>query len=278
MLDVKWHAERLAGIHFHRKALYPPALTPRRANMGFSDGLDYSFDVPALVEFKHRHPHIAGSVIFKAAMALVNVARTKHTHALFANLEAARSSMPFWPDTFRHINSTNGTTLADLDASDVSGPTMNGVINLIPVERCEKVLAFLNRVQSDQIELTKHAHAPWRHIIKALNDQHPGEYAGEMLPNTVRAQFLSWVPGLLGEYEKIRVERMSIRTAQGLVIVASLGGEKGTEYKVTLRWDVANYSAEEAKAFIKDLEATVRWLMEEYNWDWPVRICLGMGR
>lgn len=278
MLDVKWHAERLSDIHLHRKALYPPARVPRLANIDCSDGLDYSFDIPDLVEFKRHHPHITGSVIFKAAMALVNVARTKHTHALFANLEAARSSMPFWPDTFRHINSTNGTSLADLDASDVSGPTMNGVINLIPVEKSEKVLAFLKRIQSEQTELTKHAHAPWRHIIKALNDLHPGQNAGEMLPDTMRAQFLSWVPGFLGEHEKIRVVRMAIRTAQGLVIVASLGGEKGTEYTVTLRWDVANYSAGEVKAFIKDLETAVRWLLEEYNWERPVGVCLGLWR
>jgi hypothetical protein len=200
-------------------------------------------------------------------MALVNITRTQHTHALFNNFEAARSTLPFWPNTLHHL-STNGTTsISDLDASDVAGPTMNAVTNLIPVHRSESALSFLSRLQNDQLQLTKHAHAPWRRIMSGLDALHPGENAGDMLPETHQTQFLTWVPGFLGDYEKIRVAQIAIRAALGLVFVAGLGGPQATTYMISLRWDVANYSMEETEAFVKDVEKAVMWLLEEENWE-----------
>lgn len=269
-IEVDWHVKRLANVHLHRKALYPPAHVPRQAIQSSPDGIDYGFDAPALLNLKRAHSHITASVVLKAAMALINVTRTKHTHALISNYEAARSSFPFWPDTLRHLPGPNGSTLADLDASDVSGPTMNAVTNVIPVDPSETALAFLNRLQAEQLELTKYSHAPWRRVIDALNALHPGENAGEFLYETHRTQFLTWVPGALGDYERIRVAQIAIRAALGLVFVAGLGGPTATTYGISLRWDVANYSAEETMRFTKDVERGVLWMLEEENWGKPV--------
>lgn len=275
-IEVDWHVKRLGNIHLHRKALYPPSNVPRQATTSDPDGIDYGFDVPELLNLKHHHPHITASVIFKAAMALVNVTRTQHTHALFSNFEAARSSLPFWPMTFRHIPAVDGTTLADLDASDIAGPTMNAVTNLIAIHPDETALAFLSRLQAEQAELTKRAHAPWRRIISKLNALHPGENAGEMLHQTHQTQFLTWVPGFLGEYERLRVVKIAIRAALGLCFVAGLGGPRATTYMVSLRWDVANFSQGAVEAFVGDVERAVRWLLEEGNWDRGVGGFLGL--
>ncbi|KAF2448804.1 acetyl-CoA synthetase-like protein [Karstenula rhodostoma CBS 690.94] len=265
-MEVNWHVKRLANIHLHRKAVYPPAHVPRQAIQTTPDGIDHAFDAPALLNLKRHHSHITASVVLKAAMALINVTRTKHTHALINNYEAARSSFPFWPDTLRHLPGPNGSTLADLDASDVAGPTMNAVTNVISVDPAETALAFLTRLQEDQLALTAHAHVPWRRVIAALDALHPAEKAGDLFCDIHRAQFMTWVPGVLGTYERLRVAAMGIRAALGLVFVAGLGGPEATMYGISLRWDVANYSAEEVRRFVGDTERAVLWLLEEGNW------------
>jgi len=269
-IEVDWHVKRLSNLHLHRKALYPPAKVPRQATTADPDGLDYGFDAPQLLNLKKHHPQTTASVVLKAAMALVNITRTQHTHALFSNFEAARSTLPFWPDTLSPLSTTNTTSLSDVDASDVAGPTMNAVTNLIPIHRSESALALLTRLQTEQLQLTKHAHAPWRRIMSALDALHPGENAGDILPETHQTQFLTWVPGFLGDYERIRVAQIAIRAALGLVFVAGLGGERATTYMISLRWDVANYSREETEAFVGDVEKAVMWLLEERNWGWEV--------
>ena len=271
-LEVDWHVKRLANLHLHRKALYPPARVARQATTETPDGLDYGWDAPALLTLKQHHPHITASVVLKAAMALVNITRTRHTHALFSNFEAARAHFPFWPNTLRHLPGPggDGLALADLDASDVGGPTMNAVTNLIEVPHNERALDFLSRIQAEQTELTKRSHAPWRRIMEKLDALHPGEAAEEIIPETHQTQFLTWVPGFLGDYEKIRVVQIAIRAALGLVFVAGLGGPQATTYMISLRWDAVNYSRDEVEKFVKDVEMAVGWLLEGDNWALPV--------
>lgn len=264
--EVNWHVQRLKDIHLHRKALYPPALVPRKENLDTPDGIDYGFACSGLLNLRKTHSHITASVILKAAMALVNVSRTKHTHALLSNYESCRSSFPFWPDTFRHL----GANLADLDAGDVAGPTYNGATNLIAVQRGESALGYLEKLQAEQLLLTKYANAPWRRIVEGLDALHPGEEAGKLVADTHSTYFLTWIPGVLGEYERIRVANLVIRCALGLVFVAGLGGPDGTMFGVSLRWDVANYSRGETMEFMKDVEKAVLWLVEEENWGKPL--------
>jgi len=269
-LEVNWHVKRLADIHLHRKALYPPATVPRQATTANPDGWDYGFDAPQLLGLKQSHPHITASVVLKAAIALVKITRTGHTYALFGNKEACRSALPFWPTSLRHLASADGTSLADLDASDVAGPTMNAVTNLIPVHRSQSGLAFLARLQTEQAELTKRSHVPWRRIMDKLNALHPDERAGDMLPEVHQTFFMTWVPDFLGSYERLRVVQIAIRAALGMVFVAGLGGPKATTYMISLRWDAANYSQVETERFVRDVEKAVVWLLDEANWEAPV--------
>ena len=123
-------------------------------------------------------------------------------------------------------------------------------------------------MQDEQRENTKHAHAPLRRVIDALNSQ--GKGAGDMMVETHRTQFLTWIPGFLGEYERIRVAQIAIRCVAGLVLVAGVGGPKATTYMLSMRWDVANFSRERTKGYVEDIEAAVLWLTEEGNWERPV--------
>ncbi|KAK8064078.1 acetyl-CoA synthetase-like protein [Apiospora saccharicola] len=261
-LSVEHHVRRLESLHEHRAAIYPAARVPRRAIEESPDGLDYQFDCPGLPELKRRLPSgIDASTVFKAAMVVVNVARTGHTHALFHNFEAGRGAFPFMPES---LAATKASPSA-LDAADTNGPVMEGVCNFHAVPRHETGLALLARVQADQRQLTGHCHAPLRRILKDLKTQ--GRGADEVLLDVHRAQFLTWVPGLLGEYARLRVARIAIRCAQGLVIVAGTGGPRATTFGCSLRWDVANYSREEAARFIKDVEVVMGRLTSAAYWE-----------
>ncbi|KAK8040100.1 Nonribosomal peptide synthetases (NRPS) [Apiospora rasikravindrae] len=260
-LSVEYHVQSLACLHEHRAALYPAARVPRRAIEESPDGLDYQFDAPGLPDLKRRLPGIDASTVLKAAMAVVNVSRTGHTHALFHNFEAGRGAFPFVPDSL----AAAVVPASALDAADVNGPVMEGVCNLHAVPRRESGLALLARVQADQARLTRHCHAPLRRVLAGLAAR--GRGSDEVLLDVHRAQFLSWVPGLLGDYARLRVARVAIRCAAGLVVVAGVGGPRATTFGCSLRWDVANYSREEAARFIADVEVVIGRLTSAAHWD-----------
>lgn len=264
--SVNYHVKRLSELHLHKKALYPPALVPRQAITEDPDGLEYGFDAPGLLDLKKAYPEIIAAVVLKAAMALVNVNRTNYTHALFTNFEAVRMRFPFIPASVEALNPEA------YEAANVGGPVMEGVCNLVEVPHEETAISLLTRMQAEQLELTKHGHAPLRRIIDALNAD--GSGAGDMIIETHRAHFLTWTPGFLGDYERIRVAQIAIRCVAGLVVVAGLGGPTATTYMLSMRWDVANYSREKTAVFVEDLKFAILWLTTEENWSKPVRTFL----
>lgn len=95
---------------------------------------------------------------------------------------------------------------------------------------------------------------------------------------THRTQFLTWIPGFLGEYERLKVAQIAIRCVAGLVVVAGLGGPTATTYMLSMRWDVANYSRAKTQEFVEDVKAATLWLTAKENWDVPVRVLLGQLR
>lgn len=266
-LSVNYHVARLRNLHIHTKGLYPSAPLPRRAIEESPDGFDFGFDAPGLLNLKKRLPSISASTVVKAAMALVNVSRTKHTHALFYNFEAGRQAFAFAPSSLRALSP------ALREASDVNGPTMEGVCNLIEVNPKERTLELLDRVQKEQIDLTKHCHAPVQRILEILKDG--GNGCHDIMMEVHRTQFLSWAPGFLGEHERLKVLQIAIRCAAGLVLVGSIGGSCGTEYLFSLRWDVANFSKEQTIRYIEDVKKTILLLTSEHLWSDNVGRLLG---
>ena len=171
--SVAYHVKRLSDLHLHKQALYPPAPLPRQAITESPDGLDYGFDAPGLLDLKTSHPGIIAAVVLKAAISLVDVSRTGYSHALFNNFEAGRTRFPFIPASLEALNPEG------YEASDVNGPVMQGVCNLVEVLRSQPAIALLRHMQAEQMELTKQAHAPLRRIIDTLNAS--GNGAGDMV-------------------------------------------------------------------------------------------------
>ena len=91
---------------------------------------------------------------------------------------------------------------------------------------------------------------------------------------TWRTQFITWIPGFLGDYERLKVAQIAIRAVIGLVAVAGIGGPTGTTYMLSMRWDVANYSRENTQEFVDDLKDAVLWLTAKENWNAPVSVFL----
>jgi len=260
---VNYHVKRLKGINKHAKGLYPKASVPRAAITTSPDGLDYAFDVQGLRDLQKVDSTIIAAVVLKAAMAIVDVNRTGHTHALFNNFEASRRRFPFIPDGLETLSS------GAFQASDVNGPVMQGVCNLVCVDPNESIVQYLHRLQMDQRELTTYADAPLKRVIEELNADGSGD--GDMTVEVHRTQFLTWVPGFLGEYENIEVAQLAIRCDAGLVLVAGLGGPTGTMLIMTTRWDAANYSRELTAAYLKHIELVMLWMLNSRNFHKPVR-------
>lgn len=95
---------------------------------------------------------------------------------------------------------------------------------------------------------------------------------------THRTQFLTWIPGFLGEYERLKVVQIAIRCVAGLVVVAGVGGPTASTYMLSMRWDVANYSRAKTQEYVKDVETAVVWLTTKGNWDVPVGELVGQLR
>ncbi|RGP62441.1 hypothetical protein FSPOR_9288 [Fusarium sporotrichioides] len=259
---VNFHVQQLSNLYKYKAALYPPARVPRQCITESPDGLDHGFEAPGLVQVMKQNPKISAAVVLKAAMALINVQRTRLSHSVFFNIEAGRDQFPFLPEALRALNPET------FESSDVNGPLLEYVCNLIEVPRNETAMAFLDRLQTDQAELTKNAHAPMKRIIEELNAQ--GNDSGDTFLDATSTQFLTWVPGLLGKYEKLQVGKIGIRCSAGLVIIASVGGPSSTTYMLSMRWDVANYSRQETNAFMQDLQSAISWLTTTSNLDSPI--------
>jgi len=261
---VAWHVRRLDGLHCHRKALFPPpTATGGRhfLNEGEGDGVEYSFRAPGVLDLRRRHRNITSPIILKSALALLNVHRTGHTHALFANLEAARTRFPFIPKALETLDGQG------YEASDVAGPTIQTVTNLVEIKPEESTVAFLERVQEDQNNLTKYASAPLHDIITNL-----GAHAGPMVLDVLRAQIFNWVPGMgtTGTTPFSNFECVSVvaRPDIGLAINAGMGGENGDTIFLHLR-GIA-FSKAELLRTARDLEKITCWMADEKHRDAPV--------
>lgn len=210
-------------------------------------------------------PGITAETVFKAALSLVNISRTGHSHALFISAEDGSTLPPF-----THPTTGSGDTDKTDTLPNVHGPTMQGLCNLVNVTHTESAVSFLRRLQSEQHQLLQHGQAPIRRIITNLNAT--GDRAGDMLIDAHRAQFMVWVSDSPSEYERLRTTQMAIHCNVGLVIVASLDSSSivNPVYHIRMRWDGANFSAQRTAKFASDLEVAVKWLVQKDNSNKPL--------
>lgn len=261
---VQWHVRRLRGLGQHRKALWTPFRMPRErgellmtdaeyANSAFCD-----FRARGLRELRRRHPGITPVAVLKTALVLLNVRRSGHTHALFANLEAARAHFPFLA---RELEATG-----HFEASDVSGPTIQTVINLVEVRPAESVLALLARVQEDQAELTKHAAAPIEEIMAQL-----GPELGALIPEIFGRQLFNWVPGMgagnANPHQNFEEVAQIARPRLGLSLNTAVGGPESDTVYFVIRG--SGFDHDGYRQIAEDMEKLTLWLVNPENWERP---------
>jgi hypothetical protein len=252
---TQWHVKRLTGLEKHRKALWQPFQMPREANeytlsdAAWANSVFYEFKAPSIGAFRRKHPQLSAVAVIKAALVLLNIHRSGHTHAVFANFEAARNTFPFLSTV--------------VEATDVSGPTIQTVINLIEFLPAETVLSLIERVQADQTGLTKHAAAPLGEIMAGL-----GEEAGAMVPEIFGHHLFNWTPGLgtTGTNPNHHFEMLDavVKPRIGLSWNAALGGPDSDTIFLVVRG--SGFSRDGYQQIAVDLKRLTLWLLEPENW------------
>lgn len=224
---INWHVNYLRGIEPHLdKGLWPPLGPLDPTGREYPAGVYHSFQAPHLGAMRKRYPGLSAPVIIKSAFALLNVYYTGHTHAVFATSEAGRTKWPFMPP----LPNKKGDGPADglfSDAQDVAGPCIQAVANLIQVRPLEIVADFVKRVQDDQDNVTRYAHAPWPEIEQGLG----------LESGTIRRVFttmkFNWVPGFGAQaqitktkepFQSTRVLAAVARWRVGIICRCGLGG------------------------------------------------------
>lgn len=252
---TKWHVKRLKDLDAHVKSIYPPAHERIKWNPLIEEerGLQHTFQAPGITHLRSKHG-IAAAVALKSALALLNVHRTGQTHALFCNLEAARATFPFVPKSLE----------SQFEATDVAGQTIQQVINLIPIPASsgETVIQFLQRIQADQRELTKHASAPLKEIIAGL-----GPKSGALVRTIFEQQIFNWIPGTdhtrtTNSYGH-RVLKRTQMPGTSFTMNAGFGGDQ----RMFLNVSSSLLDIEDTKRMAYDVERILMWLLEEGNWE-----------
>jgi hypothetical protein len=106
---------------------------------------------------------IEASLVFKTVIALFNILETGQEYAIFSGIDAARS-WPFVPDWLERSLPP---------AMSIDGPTIERSINMIsiPPDTTETVGQLLRRIAQDQVDLSRHAHAPWFKVLEGLGEE-----------------------------------------------------------------------------------------------------------
>ncbi|CAG8217291.1 unnamed protein product [Penicillium salamii] len=284
--SVKWHVKYLHGIQTHFDEAQWPRVEKRSAfdptGKAYGKGALHSFSVPQIAALRKSHPLISPAIIIKAALALLNTHYTGHDHAVFASVQAGRTQWPFMPASFgKHV----GLGLFD-EATDVAGPLMQSVTNLIKILPDEPVLDMLHRLQTDQEALTLHAHAPWPAIEETLDKTQRNRFNTGLLGShrgltkkIFSTQVFNWIPGmgaqgggLKEEFINFRKLTAVTRSQIGLLVRAGIGGPAGDTVILFIRGDGLTDGQMEEVA--QKMEVLVRSLTRIDNWNAPISRCM----
>lgn len=186
---IKYNVKRMKGLSTKRAALWPPQRTPvwqRGCDRGLHitpEGevttaddkkqrplLDGKMSIGtrglrrdtqpqdlAILTTQHRIP---APIIIKAALVLLCTRLTRQSDALFTQTFAMRDHWPFIDEWMsRRLPSP----------LEVTGPSLSRIAEIIPVDKHQNVLEWMQRMRSEQDTLVKHAHAPYRHVFDQLN-------------------------------------------------------------------------------------------------------------
>ncbi|KAL9008941.1 MAG: hypothetical protein Q9173_005983 [Seirophora scorigena] len=161
--EIRYQANRLRGISNFTECLWPAQKDKTYVH---------------LKHLKEEHA-VDVSSAFKAAVTLLNAEESGQQHVVFCNLDSARR----WPFLDTWITDRLSNPL------DIAGRTMSCTINVLPVSEEEPCVAFLQRIQNDQMEQSAHTTAPFSAVMQAL-----GAEEGPMMHDIGRRQVFNWDP------------------------------------------------------------------------------------
>jgi hypothetical protein len=262
---VNFHAEYLRNLKEHHHALWPHptyhlTVSTERAN---KDGHVITFSAPSFVNIRKRYPKLTPPIILKAALSLLVISRTNHTHAVFLNLEAAREGFPFLPASV--------SSQSSFEAADVAGPTFGGVVNLVAYNPKEIVLDYIMRVQHTQSQLSEHSSVPWYEVFRRLDCP-----AVATMSKIAESLIFNWVselgPMMRGRnpFEQMTVKQTHIRTKLGMLVNAGAGGTDGSQIIIQLHGALANMSSMWIEDVAEELKNIALWLADERSWSLQV--------
>ncbi|KAL8717189.1 MAG: hypothetical protein Q9225_005551 [Loekoesia sp. 1 TL-2023] len=270
-----FHVSRLKSWTKHRSALWPPQRAPQFFRGCYSQwthingtlgkpqerqilesdpkgifGINGSVHLPPLPILKSKY-NVTAPIIFKAALALLNVHRTGSSQAFFGQLEAARA----WP-----------TAEGDPDPSlpnpmDIAGPTWEVVINRIHVLPSQPLLSFLYDLQLEQRKLSQFASVPFKKMEALLAATDPVENEHELYDTIYRRQCFNWLPPSRPQYTHIKEIQMISRMEVGLQWNFVHVDEANV--KVNVVYDDCQMHSEEVREAVEELLEGARWIAEE---------------
>ncbi|KAJ5771746.1 hypothetical protein N7520_002275 [Penicillium odoratum] len=267
---VRYHTKQLIDLREHYNVLWPKptqelVVSPERAP---HDGHMISFSAPSFIALQQKYSKITPPIILQSALALVAMAHTDYSHALFISIQAARSRFPFLPNLDSSIQS--------FEAADVTGPTFNAALKLITLHPGETALQYLQRMQVAQMELTKYPSAPLHEVFR-----HLGLSSAQIVPAIANSLLFNWVPGLAAQvfgsnpFQHTTIQP-HLRTRVGLLANAGSGGADGSQIVIWLHGAIANTSTALAESVAEIWKQASLWLVNEENWDKPAVELIGL--
>ncbi|KAK3332214.1 hypothetical protein B0T19DRAFT_398001 [Cercophora scortea] len=206
---VRYHVSVLKGLAKHRHAIWPP--------------------------HSPIYPEISPHIPLKAAFALFLMGKTRHTHAMFTQLEAERSRWPFVPKSM--------------------------------------AIAFMQRIQAAQILQTKHASAPRRAIFDAIGPDAAAmvpwigvaanfNWLGANMRET-KDRFSSF------EIAGILIDR---RVFGCFLMGGMMASESGVNLWIDLHG--TTFTLADLHDMTRELERLTTWLLDESNWGRRVAVAV----
>jgi len=220
-------------------------------------------------------------MLVKAAIALLNVKNTGGKEAIFGTLNAARN----WP--FQSDYSVLEREAYTSNPLDISGCTVEYVLDRIPVALQKNAVSFMQNVSKGEEQNSAFAHAPFLRIVDRMRD-HLGDDdlrsfaereddADALLP-LIRRQSFNWLPTAptaQGHPKGLNMLQMLTRMDNGLTITGFLADDKKS-VALSFTWDAEHMTTGEANIAIDCLAGLVRELCRADNWTKSVREVMGL--
>ena len=274
--SVTWQAKRLRDISRYPEALFPKQIAPEWFKGNSGGWIDISTGKPGpprkfldtdpvgvkgisafgqlrdIQALKVKHG-IEGSQIVKAALAVVTTRYTGAEFAMFGQSQAGRS----WPFLL------DWQVERMPPAMDVDGPAVQGTLVRIPVRKDETVLEMMRRLQEEQKFLNKHAYAPMRQLVAAINQAVPGE--GDFFGDAFRRQIFNWLPVAPSwNMEKLVNMQVESRTDCGVLWNCIMMDQ--TTLKMNPTWDDAQLRRVDIEEMMNEILRVAEAFAKEENW------------